>query len=122
MGMTMQIEVRQVCKRFVSADGSDLAEPHEAPQGLNDLNVHEVWDMKFIVVAEQASLDSCAGWRLEQKLQQGRSVDDDQADSRSSRMTTAAGVFKVTRFLPCSLASISSRVGRAARRSSSANR
>ena len=37
-------------------------------------------------------------------------------------MTTAAGVFKVTRFRPWILASISSRVGRAARRVSSARR
>ena len=44
------------------------------------------------------------------------------ADSRSSRMTTAAGVFKVTRFRLWILASISSRVGRAARRASSARR
>jgi hypothetical protein len=34
---------------------------------------------------------------LQEKLQKGRGVDDDHADSRSSRMTTAAGVFRVTR-------------------------
>ena len=49
-------------------------------------------------------------------------VDDDHADSRSSRMTNAAGVFNVTRFRLWIRVSISSRVGRAARRSSSARR
>jgi hypothetical protein len=35
---------------------------------------------------------------LQEKLQQRRRVDNDHADSRSSRITTAAEVFKVTRF------------------------
>jgi hypothetical protein len=59
---------------------------------------------------------------LQEKLQQRRRIDHDNADSRSSRMTVAAGVFNVTRLRPWILASISSRVGRAARRSSSARR
>jgi hypothetical protein len=47
---------------------------------------------------EKAGLDSSAKRRPQEKLEQGRGVDDDHADSRSWRMTTAAGVFKVTRF------------------------
>ena len=49
-------------------------------------------------------------------------VDDDHADSRSSRITTAAGVFNVTRVRLWSLASISSCVGNAAIRPISAMR
>jgi hypothetical protein len=37
---------------------------------------------------------------LEEKLQERRRVDDDHADSRSSRMIVAAGVFSVTRRRP----------------------
>ncbi|MNC87929.1 hypothetical protein D3C83_37060 [compost metagenome] len=78
--------------------------------------------MEFVVVSEKARLDSTAKRSLQQEFEEGRSVDDNQADSRSSLMTTAAGVFNVTRLRLCIRASISSRVGRAARRSSSTRR
>ncbi|MEO6239650.1 MAG: hypothetical protein ABIQ52_21850 [Vicinamibacterales bacterium] len=54
--------------------------------------------MEFVIVAKQAGFDACTKRRLQEKLQQGGRVDDDHADSRSSRMTTAAGVFRTTRF------------------------
>jgi hypothetical protein len=47
---------------------------------------------------KEAGLDSRAKRSLQEKLQQGRRVDNDHADSRSSRRTTAAGVFNATRF------------------------
>src|ERR1700681_4123739 len=78
--------------------------------------------MELVLVPEKTGLDSGTKRSLQQKFEEGRSVDDDHAESRSSRMTTAAGVFNVTRFRLWIRVSISSRVGRAARRSSSARR
>jgi hypothetical protein len=72
--------------------------------------------MEIILVSKKAGLDPDAKRSLQEKLEQGRGVDDDHTDSRSSRMTTAAGVFNVTRFRLWIRVSISSRVGRAARR------
>ena len=122
MGVTVDIEVGEILDRLAGTGGRYFARPYEASESLNDLDVHEVRHMKFVPVAKEASLDTRAKWSLQEKLQQGRRIDDDHADSRSSRMTTAAGVFKVTRFRLWILANISSRVGRAARRSSSASR
>jgi hypothetical protein len=78
--------------------------------------------MELVPVSKETGLDSGAKRSLQEKLEQGRGVDDDHAEPRSSRMTTAAGVFNVTRFRLRILVSISSRVGRAASRSSSAKR
>src|SRR5436309_8055676 len=78
--------------------------------------------MELVLVSEKTGLDFGTERSLQQKFGEGRSVEDDHADSRSSRMTTAAGVFNVTRFRLWTRVSISSRVGRAARRSSSAKR
>src|SRR5688500_12134514 len=78
--------------------------------------------MELVPVPKQAGFDPGAKWSLQKKFQESRGVDDDHADSRSFRMTTAAGVFNATRFRLWIRVSISSRVGRAARRSSSARR
>ena len=56
--------------------------------------------MELVVVPEKTRLHSGPKRRLQQKFQEGGGVDDDHADSRSSRTTTAAGVFNVTRFRP----------------------
>ncbi len=122
MGVTMEIEVNEIRNRFGGTGGSDFTGPHETSQALNYLDVQEVRRVESVLVAKEAGLDSGANGGLQEELQQRRRVDDDHADSRSSRMTTAAGVFRATRLRLWSLASISSRVGRAARRSSSASR
>ena len=67
--------------------------------------------MELVPISKEAGLDSGAKRSLQQKFEEGRGVDDDHADSRSSRMTTAAGVFNVTRFRLWIRVSISSRVG-----------
>ena len=54
--------------------------------------------MEFVAVSKDAGLDSVAKRRLQEELQQSRGVDNDHADSRSSRITAAAEVFKLTRF------------------------
>ena len=54
--------------------------------------------MELVPVSKEAGFDPAAQRRLQQKFKESRGVDDDHADSRSSRMTTAAGVFNVTRF------------------------
>src|SRR4051794_7602903 len=78
--------------------------------------------MELVAIPKQARLDPGAKGSLQQEFEESRGVEDDHADSRSSRMTTAAGVFNVTRFRLWTRVSISSRVGRLARRSSSARR
>ena len=78
--------------------------------------------MELVAVSKEAGLDPAAKRSLQQKFKESRGVDDDHADSRSCRMTAAAGVFSVTRFRLWIRVSISSRVGRAASRSSSARR
>jgi hypothetical protein len=122
MDVTMKVEVGEIRNGFVGARRGDLGAPRQPSEGLNDFDVQEVRRMEFVTVLEEAGFDSDAEFRLQEQLQQRRCVNDDHADSRSSRMTTAAGVFRVTRLRAWSLASISSRVGRAANRSISASR
>ena len=122
MGVAVEIQVSEIRNHLVGAAGKDFTHSYETPEPLNHFDVHKVWCMELVLVTKEARLDSCAESSLQQKLQKRRCIDNDHADSRSSRMTTAAGVFRVTRFRLWSLASISSRVGRAATRSSSARR
>jgi YD repeat-containing protein len=122
VGVTVEIEVSEIGNRFVRTAGRDLTGSHETSEALSDFDVHQVRRVQFVVLAKEAGLNSCAKRSLQKKLQQSRRVDDDHTDSRSSRMTTAPGVFRVTRFRLWSFASISPRVGRAARRSSSASK
>lgn len=97
MSVTMKIEFRQIRNRFGRTAGRHFALPYEVPEALNDLHVHEVRHMKLVIVAKQTGLDSSAERSLQEELQQRRRVDYDHAESRSSRMTAAAGVFRVTR-------------------------
>ena len=122
MRVAMEIEVGEVRNRLGGASGRHLAHSHEAPQGLNDFDVREMGRMKFVPVVEDAGFDPSAERSLQEKLQQGGRVDHDHAEFRFSRMTSAAGVFSVTRLRPWIRASISPRVGRAARRSTSTRR
>src|SRR5215510_11809036 len=118
----MKIEVCEINDYFIGTTGRDFTGAHETSKRLDDLDVQQVRRVQFLVVGKQAGLYSCSKRGPQQKLQQGRRIDDNHADSRSWRMITAAGVFRVTRFRRRSRASISSRVGRAASRSSSASR
>ena len=118
MGMTVEIEVGEIGDRLGRAVSRHLACPYEPSETLGHFNVHQVGRMELVLVSKEARLDPSANRCLQEELQQGRCIDDDHADSRSSRMMTVAGVFKVTRFRLWILASISSRVGRAALRSS----
>ena len=120
--MPKEVEVGEIGDRFFGPARRDFTRSHETPETLNDLHVHEVRRMEVVLIAKEAGLDSPPKRCLQKQLQQGRCVDDDHAESRSSRMATAAGVFNVTRFRLWSLASISSRVGRAATRPISARR
>ena len=122
MRVTMEVEIGEIRNCFGRAGRWHLASPHEAPETLSHFHVRQVWRMELVAVSKETGFDSGAKRGLQEKLEQGRGIDDDHADSRSSRMTTEAGVFKVTRFRLWILLSISSRVGRAARRSSSVKR
>jgi len=79
MRVTVKIEVGKVRNRLVGTDGRNLTCSHEASKDLNDLDVQQVRSMKVVPVAKEAGLDSRAKWSLEEKLQQGRRVDDDHA-------------------------------------------
>ena len=122
MGVTVEIEVGEIGNRVGRSVMRHLAGPDEASEALSHFNVCKVGRMDLVPVSKEAGLDPGAKRSLQQKFEESRGVDDDHADSRSSRMTTAAGVFNVTRLRPWIRVSISSRVGRAARRSSSARR
>ncbi len=67
----MEIEVNEICDRFVRSDRRDFTGPHETSEALNYLNVYEVRRVEFVLVAKEAGLDSCAKRRLQKKLQQG---------------------------------------------------
>ena len=123
MGMTVEIEVGEIRDRFVGAPEETSAHPHESSEALNDFDIHQVRRMEFVRGRERGGL------RLGRQLEVCRR-DSNRADA-STTITptrvphgsrTAAGVFSVTRFRLWSRANISSRVGRAARRSSSARR
>jgi hypothetical protein len=95
--MTVKIKVDEILERLLRSGSGHFARPDETPETLRYFDINQVRHME-LVLPEETSLDSGAKQSLEEKLQQGRCVDHDHADSRSSRMTTAAGVFRVTRF------------------------
>ena len=82
MGVPMQIQVTEIRDRFGGPAGRDFTEPDETSQGLNDLDVHEVRRVEFLVVAEEARLDSRAAGSLQEKLQQRRRIDDETEPNR----------------------------------------
>ena len=100
MGMAVEVEVYEIRDGFGCADGGDLTGPNEPAEALRYLDVHQVWRMELLSISKETRLDAHAEWGLEEKLQDCRRVDDDHADSRSSRMTLAADVFSVTRRRP----------------------
>ncbi len=122
MGVAVEIEIRKIYNRFRGTPRGHLTGPNKTSEALSNFDVHEVRYVQFVLFAKEARLDSGAKRGLQEKLQQSRRVHDDHADSRSSRMTTAAGVRRPTRLRLWSLANISSRVGREATRSSSASK
>jgi len=121
MSVTVEVEVDEVLDRLGSTVSRHFARPNEASEALRNFDVDQMGTME-LVVSKEAGLDASAERRLQEELQERRCVDHNHADSRSSRITVAAGVFSVTRFRLWILVSISWRVGRAARRSSSARR
>lgn len=98
MGVTVEIEVGQIRDRFRRAVGRHFARAYEASKALRHLDVRQVRRVELVPISKETGLDPRAKRRLEEKFEQGRRVEDDHADSRSSRITTAAGVFRVTRF------------------------
>jgi hypothetical protein len=96
MGVAVEIEIREIRDGFCRTSGGDLASPDEPPEALSHFGVHQVWRMELLPVSKETRLHACTEAGLEEKLQHCRRIDDDHADSRSSRMTIAAGVFSVT--------------------------
>lgn len=100
MCVTEQVELAEIRNRFGGPAGRHFARAHEPPEGLKHFDVHEVRRMELAFVPKEPRLDSSAKRGLQEKFEQGRRVDHDHADSRASRITTAAGVFNVTRLRP----------------------
>lgn len=98
MRMTVEIEVGEIFNRLGGAVRGHLPCPHEPPKTLRHFDVRQVRRMDVVVIPKEPGLDPDAERRLQEEFQQGRGIDDDHADSRSARMTSAADVFKVTRF------------------------
>jgi hypothetical protein len=122
MGMAMEVQAGEVIERFGGTAGRHITHAYETPETLRDLDVNQMRDMQLIPVPKETRLDAHASFSLQQQFQHRRRIDDDHRDSRASRMMAAAGVRRTTRFRSWSLASISSRVGREAARSTSARR
>ena len=97
MRVAVEIEVREISDRFCRASRNDFTGPDEPPQALSHFYVHQVGRMELLAISEKARLDACPKRGLQEQLQHRRRVDDNHADSRSSRITVAAGVFSVTR-------------------------
>src|SRR5436309_15384066 len=112
--MTSDQQQSQTHYRFFRALDEHLARIDESPQGAEDLHVEKMRRVEVIVVPVDAPLDTDAKLRLQQELGDCRGVDNDHVDSRSFRITSAAGVPSFTRVRASSRASIPSRVGRAA--------
>ena len=100
MRVTVKIEVSEITDGFIGTTGRDFPGAYETSKGLDDLDVQQVWRVQLVVVRKEAGFNSCSKRGSQQKLQQRRRIDDNQADSRSCRMITAAGVFRVTRLRP----------------------
>ena len=122
MRMAVEIQTSEVFEGLGGSPGRHVACSNEAPEPLRYLDVHQMGNMQLVLVAKESRFDARATRGLEQQFQHCRRIDDDHLDSRSSRMIAAADVVSVTRFRPCSLTSISSRVGREAARWTSARR
>jgi len=78
--------------------------------------------MQNIIITVETPLDAAPKFCLKQQLGNCGGIDDDHADSRSDRMISAVGVLSFTRVRAWRRASISSRVGSATIRSTSASR
>jgi hypothetical protein len=100
MGVAVKLQVREIRDGLLRANGGDLTGPNESSEAPSHFDVHQVRRMELIPVAKETRLDARAKRGLEEKLQHRRRVDDDHADSRSSRMILAAGVLSVTRRRP----------------------
>ena len=122
MRVAENVEEDEILDRLLGAAREHLTGAYEAPERLDHLHVEEVGSVEVVAVAEQPRFDVKADRRLQEQLCHGRRVDDDHADSRSRRMTSAAGTVSSTRERLWMRASISSRVGRAAIRPISASR
>jgi hypothetical protein len=60
MAVAVEIDVVQIVNGFAGAGGRYLASPREASQSLKDLDVDEVWRMKFVPVSKEPGFDSGA--------------------------------------------------------------
>ena len=74
-----------VVESQLSAGRADFGELHEAPQRLRDLHVEQVRRVEVLVRREYARRHIIGQSGSEQKLEQGRGVDDDHRPSRSAR-------------------------------------
>jgi len=57
MGMTVEIEVGEICNRFGRAVRRHLAGTHEASKALSHFNVRKVRRMELVLITEKAGLD-----------------------------------------------------------------
>jgi len=97
MRVAEEEEDGEVLDRRFGPRREHLTGAHEATERLDDLHVEKVRGVEVVVVAEQPRFDVGAERRLQEQFRHSRCVDDDHADSRSRRMTSAAGTFSSTR-------------------------
>jgi len=69
MGVTVEIEVSEICNRFGRAVSWHLTRTYEASEALCHFNVHKVGRMELVLISKEASLDPGAKRRLQEKFQ-----------------------------------------------------
>jgi hypothetical protein len=69
MGMAMEIEVGEIRDGFGGAGGGDLTGPHEPPESLGHLDIHQMWRVEFVRVSKETCFDAPTERGLEEKLQ-----------------------------------------------------
>jgi hypothetical protein len=122
MAVPSDAEQTEVPNRFFRTIEIGLTRMHESPQYAEHLHDHKRGRVGTEVFQVETLLNPGPERRLEQKLVVADASTTDHADSRSRWMILGTGVFNFTRERPWSRASISSRAGGAAIRSTSASR
>ena len=68
MGVAMEAEVDEIRDGFGGAGHGDLTRPHEPPETLRHLDVHEMWRMELLRVSNETCFDARSQRGLEEKL------------------------------------------------------
>lgn len=98
--IALKVEDGEIRESLRGSASRDLSGAHQTPKTLRHFDVDEMGCMEPRPASKEPRLDARAERGLQQELDHRRRIDHDHADSRSSRMMTAAGVVNVTGVRP----------------------